>query len=77
MEQVLAEPVGVLNGEHEITGAVGTWFVKVIVTLFDTAEVPPCPSAAVAVAAAVPGVARLYVVLFPVAAPVRLVADHV
>jgi len=77
MLQVLAVPVGVLSGAQLMTGAVGARLVKVIVTLFDVAEVPPCPSAAVAVAADVPGVARLYVVLLPVAAPVRLVLDHV
>jgi len=70
-------PVGVLSGAQLMTGAVGARLVKVIVTLLDEAEVPPCPSVAVAVAADVPGVARLYVVLFPVAAPVRLVLDHV
>jgi len=77
MEQVLAVPVGVLSGAQLMTGAVGARLVKVIVTLLDAGEVPPWPSAAVAVAAAVPGVARLYVVLVPVAAPVRLAADHV
>jgi len=77
MEQVLAAPVGVLSGEQLMTGAVGARLVKVIVTLLDAGEVPPCPSAAVAVAVAVPGVVRLYVVLVPVALPVRPVADHV
>jgi len=77
MEQVLAVPVGVLNGEHEITGAVGIWFVKVRLMTPDVADVPPCPSAAVALALTLPGVARLYVVLVPVAAPVRLALDQV
>lgn len=77
IEQVLDEPLGVLVGVHEIAAAVGARFVKVIVTLLDVPDVPPCPSDAVAVAAAVPGVARLYVVLLPVAAPVLLALDHV
>jgi len=76
-EHVVVVPVSRLDGVHVTTGIVGGRLVKVIVTLFEVTEVPPCPSAAVAVAADVPGVARLYVVLVPVAAPVRLVLDHV
>jgi len=70
-------PVGTDVLEQFSVGADGALLVKAKLIALDVAEVPPCPSAAVAVAADVPGVARLYVVLFPVAAPVRLVADHV